>query len=98
MNALSSLQSAAAYSWAGPILALTTFATIGIGHMLVRRLHKRYGTRPGIPFFILGGLLLLASLFTAGSLPSAVLGLVGVTFFWDGIEFYRQEKRMQQEK
>ena len=41
--------------WAGIVLALTTFATIGFGHVLVRRLHARYGTRPAIPLFLAGG-------------------------------------------
>lgn len=40
--------------WAGPILALATFATIAAGHMLVRRLQARYNTRPAPFFFALG--------------------------------------------
>ena len=91
MNSLSSLQ------WAGPILAMTTFATIGIGHVLVRRLHARYGTRPAIPFFVLGGLVLLSSIFILTNLISAILGITGITLVWDGIEIFRQEKRMQRE-
>ncbi len=92
MNTWLSLQ------WAGPVLALTTFATIGIGHVLVRRLHARFGTRPAIPFFILGGIVLLISLFSEVNLVSAILGITGITLVWDGIEIYRQEKRMQREK
>ena len=91
MNALPSLQ------WAGPILALTTFATIGIGHVLVRRLHARYGTGPALPFFVLGGLVLLSSVFISTDLISAILGITGITLAWDGIEIFRQEKRMQRE-
>lgn len=91
MNALPSLQ------WAGPILALTTFATIGIGHVLVRRLHARFGTRPALPFFVLGGLVLLSSVFISTNLISAILGITGITLVWDGIEIFRQEKRMQRE-
>lgn len=91
MNSLPSLQ------WAGPILAMTTFATIGIGHVLVRRLHACYGTRPAIPFFILGGLVLLSSLFITTNIISAILGITGITLVWDGIEIFRQEKRMQRE-
>lgn len=92
MNTWLSLQ------WAGPVLALTTFATIGIGHVLVRRLHARFGTRPAIPFFILGGIVLLISLFSEVNLVSAILGITGITLVWDGIEIYRQEKRMQRKK
>lgn len=92
MNTWLSLQ------WAGPVLALTTFGTIGIGHVLVRRLHARFGTRPAIPFFILGGIVLLISLFSESNLVTAILGITGITLVWDGIEIYRQEKRMQREK
>ncbi|HSQ26358.1 MAG TPA: DUF4491 family protein [Anaerolineales bacterium] len=91
MNALPSLQ------WAGPILAMTTFATIGIGHVLVRRLHARYGTRPAVLFFVLGGLVLVSSVFISTNLISAILGITGITLVWDGIEIFRQEKRMQLE-
>lgn len=91
MNALPSFQ------WAGPILALTTFATIGIGHVLVRRLHARYSTRPALPFFVLGGLVLLSSVFISTDSISAILGITGITLAWDGIEIFRQEKRMQRE-
>ncbi len=83
--------------WAGVILAFVTFATIGIGHVLVRRLHARYGTRPALPFFGAGVLILALSLATRSNLLSATLGLTAITLLWDGIEMYRQEKRMQRE-
>jgi drug/metabolite transporter (DMT)-like permease len=84
--------------WAGIILAITTFATIGFGHVLVRRLHAQYGTKPAIPLFTAGGAMLLSSLLVAGDLLSGVLGITAVTVLWDGVEMYRQEKRMQREK
>ncbi len=83
--------------WAGPILALTTFVTIGIGHVLVRYLHARFGVRPAIPFFILGGSVLFSSLYCMSNLISAILGLIGITLVWDGVEIFRQEKRKQRE-
>jgi hypothetical protein len=79
--------------WAGILLAAVTFGTIAAGHVLVRRLHARFGTRPALPLFILGGLVLTGSLLAQGELLSAVLGVIGVTVVWDGIEMYRQEKR-----
>lgn len=79
--------------WAGPVLALTTFITIAAGHVLVRRLHRRFSTGPAAPFFILGAAILLFSLFQKDNLLSGVLGILAVTFAWDGIEIYRQEKR-----
>lgn len=84
--------------WAGIVLAITTFATIAFGHVLVRRLHARYGTRPAIPLYLAGGVVLLSSLLAAGDLLSGVLGITAVTLLWDGVEIYRQEKRVRREK
>jgi len=83
--------------WAGIVLAFVTFTTIGIGHVLVRRLHARYGTRPALPLFGSGLLVMALSLAAQPDLLSAVLGLTAITLFWDGIEIYRQEKRTQRE-
>lgn len=84
--------------WAGPVLAVVTFATIGIGHILVRRLYAHFGTRPAIPLFASGALVLAVSLFTANNLLSGVLGITAITLIWDGIEMYRQAKRQQREQ
>ena len=81
--------------WAGVVLALVTFATIAVGHELVRRLHRRYGTRPAVPLFALGAAVLLAGLLSNNDLLSAALGITGVTLIWDGVEIYRQEGRMK---
>ena len=81
--------------WAGVLLAFVTFATIGIGHVLVRRLHARYGIRPAMPFFGSGLLVIALSLAAQSYLLSGILGLIAITLLWDGIEIYRQEKRMQ---
>jgi len=81
------------WQWTGPVLAVTTFATIGLGHMLVRRWHARFGTRPGWPLIAAGLLLLAGSLFMANDLLSAVVGITAVTIFWDGVEIFRQEQR-----
>jgi predicted ribosome quality control (RQC) complex YloA/Tae2 family protein len=45
--------------WAGLVLAVLTFGTIGLGHVAVRRLNYRYGTKPA-PFFLVLGLGFLA--------------------------------------
>ena len=82
--------------WAGPVLAIVTFATIGIGHVLVRRLHARFGTLPAIPLFLLGLLVFYFSLMTAGDLLAGVLGITAVTLIWDGVEIFRQEKRVRE--
>ncbi|HEX7973608.1 MAG TPA: DUF4491 family protein [Anaerolineales bacterium] len=43
----------------------------------------------------LGAFILVASLAARPDLLSAVLGLTGITFVWDGVEIFRQEKRMK---
>ncbi len=80
--------------WAGVALALVTFCGIGAGHVLVRRLYARHGTRPAIPLLLLGGLVMAGSLSAANDLLSGILGVSAVTILWDGVEIYRQKKRM----
>ena len=84
-------------NWAGIVLAFTTVVTIALGHELVRRLHRRFGTTPRFYFWALALTALIWS-FIVSDLVSAVLGIIAITFFWDGIEMVRQEKRMQHEK
>jgi len=81
--------------WAGVVLALVTFSAIGVGHSLVRWLQAHYGTRPAIPLFLMGGLVLAGSLVAASDLLSGILGISAITILWDGVEIYRQEKRMK---
>jgi len=84
--------------WSGFVYAVTTFTTIALGHILVLRLHPVVGTRLGFPLIALGVLILILSGLTADNLFSGILGIVGVTTFWNGIEFFRQQKRVQREK
>ena len=86
------------FHWAGPILATVTFAAIGFGHILVRRLHARFGTRPAVPLFAAGFLVLVASLLAPLDLISGILGITAITLLWDGVEIYRQEKRIRRER
>ena len=82
---------------AGVILAAVTFSTIGAGHVLVRRLHALYGTRPAFPLFALGLLFLYASTRSGADLLSGALGITAVTVLWDGIEMFRQKRRVRRE-
>ena len=81
--------------WAGVIRALVTFAAIAAGHVVVRWLHARYGTRPALPLFVIGGVVLIGSLAAKDNLLSGALGITAITVLWDGVEIYRQEKRMR---
>jgi len=83
-------------NYAGLILAFTTVATIAIGHELVRLLHRRFSTKPAPIFWLLSMGIFAVSAYTS-NLPSGVLGIIAITFFWDGLEMYRQEKRMKHE-
>lgn len=81
--------------WGGAVLAVITVLTISLGHVFVRRANYHYGTKPG-PFVLVFGVMFLAiSLLVSDQLLSAVFGIIGVTTVWDGIEFYRQEKRIR---
>ncbi len=83
--------------WAGLVLASVTFATIAIGHVMVRWLHARFGTRPALPLFLVGTAVLVASLAAIDDLLSAALGITAITLLWDGVEIFRQEKRSRRE-
>ena len=83
------------FQWVGLILAISTFVTIAMGHVLVRKLHPLFGTRLGIPFMVFGSVVMAISVFLDSNLLSGVLGIVAITTFWDGLEFFRQEKRVK---
>jgi hypothetical protein len=80
--------------WIGVVLTTLTVGTIAFGHVLVKRLHARFGTRPGIPLLVLGLIVIAASVFSLNDTLSAALGILGITTFWDGIEIFQQEKRI----
>lgn len=84
--------------WIGVILASLTVGTIAFGHVFVRRIHARLGTRPSVPLLILGILVLASSTISRTDAVSAVLGILGVTTFWDGVEVFKQEKRAQRDQ
>ncbi len=81
--------------WTGFVLSLTTVATIGIGHVAVRKINYHFGTKL-CPLFVAAGLsTLILSLFTSSTLVSGVLGIVGITTLWDAFELVRQEARVR---
>jgi hypothetical protein len=81
--------------WAGPVLAVVTFGTIGLGHVMVRRINYLYGTKPA-PYVLGFGLVFLyVSLRMSSDLASATLGIVGVTVLWGSFELVRQEERIR---
>lgn len=84
--------------WIGIILAALVVGTIAFGHAFVKRIHAQFGTRPAVPLMVLGILILAASITSKSDPVSAVLGIIGVTTFWDGIEVIQQKKRVQRDE
>ena len=62
---------------------------------MVRKANYLFGTTPAIPLFFLGAGILTASIFVSSDLLSVVMGIVGVTTVWDGVEVIRQENRVR---
>lgn len=81
--------------WAGLVLAVVTFATIGLGHVGVRKLNYLYGTKLVPYVFVAGLLILFISLRLQSDLASAALGIIGITTLWDSFELTRQEERIR---
>jgi len=81
--------------WAGMILGATAVATIGIGHVLVRKLNYHFGTKPAPLAFLIRLLAFITSLFVEQNTLSGLLGIVGITTCWDGYELIRQEERVR---
>ncbi|HSM26034.1 MAG TPA: DUF4491 family protein [Anaerolineaceae bacterium] len=80
----------------GMLAALTTLITIAFGHVMVRELEFRLASlRPAIfTCVILGIGFMMAALVVETNSFSAIFGILGITFLWDALEFYRQQKRV----
>ena len=81
--------------WVGPMLAAVTVGTIWFGHVMVRRVNYRYGTKPAPFVFFLGLLVMVFSVITESDLLSGAAGIVGITTMWDAYELVRQEERVR---
>ena len=84
-------------NWIGPVAALGAFLGIWLGHVGVRKI-EFIAPDIRLPALIAwtAGVLLEAASFAAGNLAlSALLGILGVTLLWDGLEFRRQQNRVK---
>ena len=81
----------------GLAAALSAFFGIWAGHVAVRKIEFISPTiwLPTLVFAVAGVTLELLSLSTVNSLPSIILGILGITVLWDALEFTRQQKRIQ---
>jgi hypothetical protein len=80
----------------GIITAITTLLSIWFGHVMVRKLESRLERIvPAVILCILLGLLFeICALLVDSNRFSAIFGILGITFLWDALEFYRQQKRV----
>jgi hypothetical protein len=78
--------------------AVATFLSVWVGHVSVRKIEREVERVwiPSLIAFISGIGLELASFWTQSLVLSTVCGIVGVTLFWDSVEFYRQQKRIKE--
>ncbi|MDO9087709.1 MAG: DUF4491 family protein [Anaerolineaceae bacterium] len=81
----------------GIITAITTFLTIWFGHVMVRKLESRMERiAPAVIICILLGFGFgIYAVLVESNTVSAIFGILGITFLWDALEFYRQEKRIK---
>lgn len=83
-------------NWIGLTAALATFFGIWFGHVAVRKI-EFITINLWIPSIIAWGLGVVAEIGATFSLNkhfATTLGIVGVTLLWDGLEFWRQQKRI----
>lgn len=81
----------------GLVAALAAFFSIWFGHVAVRKIESISPTiwLPTAAFAIAGIILEIFSLITLNLLLSAALGILGITFLWDALEFTRQQNRIK---
>jgi len=81
--------------FAGIIIAICTFLTIGIWHPIVIKAEYHWGTRPWIVFLIIGLVSLIGALFIENTIISSIVGVFGASALWGIGELFSQEKRVQ---
>lgn len=81
----------------GVLAALTTVLSIWFGHVLVRKLEARVNRLlPAILICVgLGITFGIGAWVSFHNSTSAISGIIGITFLWDALEFFRQENRVK---
>jgi hypothetical protein len=81
----------------GLIAALATFLGVWFGHVIVRKIefHATNIYIPAALFLFTGIAFEYFSIVTNDIHLSTALGILGITFLWDALEFFRQQKRIQ---
>lgn len=80
----------------GLVAAITTVLTIGFGHVMVRKWEARLEnlTMVVLVCVIFGIGFGIGSLYLESNGISSIFGILSITFLWDALEFYRQQKRV----
>ncbi len=83
--------------FAGFWMAMATFLGIWCGHVGVRWLeaHSRNVWLPAIVLMAVGLALNIYSLFAPTFIISGVSSIFGITVIWDGVEMFRQQRRVK---
>ncbi|MGB9673609.1 MAG: DUF4491 family protein [Anaerolineales bacterium] len=81
----------------GIVIGTSLLLGIWLGHVSVRKLEFHLVNLGLAAFlFFLGGIgCEIGALFISNHIGSAVLGVIGMTLIWDGLELFRQQKRVQ---
>ena len=79
----------------GLIIALCTFAIIGLFHPIVIKSEYWFGVRCWWVFLLLGIVFVGLSLLLSNVILSSVLGVTGASCFWSIGELFAQRKRVE---
>lgn len=79
----------------GICIAFASFLIIGMFHPIVIKSEYYFGVKIWPIFAIFGMISLSVSIFISSVVLSAILGVLGCTFFWSIIELYAQRKRVE---
>lgn len=84
-------------SLVGIVSALATFSGIAFGHILVRWLEYRVAHiwMPFLAFLTLGFLFEFFSYSIINLYTKIAFGILGITFLWDAVELFRQQRRVR---
>lgn len=85
-------------NYLGLVAALSGFLSVWLGHVAVRKIEAHAPTLwiPAGGALLLGLVVEVVSVMSENLYIAAVCGILGVTLFWDALEFYRQQKRVKQ--
>ena len=81
----------------GLTAGLSAFLGIWFGHVVVRKIDF-FCPSVGFPaaLAVLTGLMVeVVALFSSSVYVTTALGILGMTFLWDAVEFYRQDRRVR---